>query len=68
MISFVYIIVGSYSVQMIAWTFSERKESGVYMIFPKGAGGFKVYCDMKTDGCGWTILYNPISFLMQAIK
>ncbi|CAC5383684.1 Fibrinogen-like protein 1,Fibrinogen-like protein A,Angiopoietin-4,Angiopoietin-related protein 6,Techylectin-5B,Angiopoietin-related protein 7,Ficolin-1-A,Angiopoietin-related protein 1,Ficolin-1-B,Ficolin-2,Ficolin-3,Ficolin-1,Fibrinogen C domain-containing protein 1 [Mytilus coruscus] len=30
-------------------------KSGVYHIYPSGAPGYKVYCDMDTDVGGWTV-------------
>ncbi|CAG2238194.1 unnamed protein product [Mytilus edulis] len=34
----------------------KRDPSGVYRIYPYAGSGFKVYCDMKTDGGRWTVL------------
>lgn len=41
--------------QDILW--SGTRDNGVYTIYPRGTGGFRVYCDMKTAGGGWTVVW-----------
>lgn len=41
-----------------AWLENGYTTSGVYKIDPTGNNPFDVWCDMETDGGGWTIITN----------
>ena len=51
----ILLIYFSYAIDCSDVLKSGETHSGVYSTDPDGKGSFDVYCDMRTDGGGWTV-------------